>query len=482
MQTLQTIPADTVALEGAAWNGSQFFTTRGDGQPIHPFTSVRTKQGTAQWPQFAPPHTVSTAVSLNARRSISTGDAELWMECEVAGTTGVSAPTVNYSQIGTTVVDETVTWRVKGLHAFKGFSNWPARTNLLLQSEDFTNIAWVKTGATATANTTLGPDGLSTADTMTLSDGLVSHSVYQTFDKAASSLAYTFSVFVKVGTAPAHFSLYLTSDTLATNGVTGIFDLTTGATSGVATVGAGWSTPSAAATKLSNGWWRLSLSGTSDSLTVVTGYGYAYNGSTNTFSQDGGTYFLVGGQLEQAPFASPYIATTTATVTRAATNLSLPTAGNIRSNDFGVDMWVIPGGSGQTTQPFATYTDANNETSIAFAAGTVSARKRLAGVNNDATATYTHAAATPVRVQVYFSSGSGVGVRVRQTGGNWTAWATNANVTAASIATALQVGGANNGNHFAGNYPATRFILYSDPKAELERLAAIDDAWVAGQI
>ena len=80
MQILQNIPANTVALEGAVWDGSQFLSTRGDGQPIHPFTSIRTKQGTAQWPQFAPPRANSIAVALNARRSIYSGDVELYMQ------------------------------------------------------------------------------------------------------------------------------------------------------------------------------------------------------------------------------------------------------------------------------------------------------------------------------------------------------------------------------------------------------------------
>lgn len=481
MQILQTIPANTVALEGAAWTGSQFLTTRGDGQPIHPFTSVRTKQGTAQWPQFAPPRVGNLAKLKGARRSINTGDAELWLECEVAGTTAASAPVINYSQIGQTVVDGTVTWRVKGLHAFKGFSNWPARTNLLIESTIPSSLTnWSGGGFTySAANAFL--TGTAPLKSTQDNTGVFRYRMQTvgTFTTAQSDTVYM--IIENVDALVSSISLY---------------DFTV--SSHVARVDFTWATETAAllggalgssivvhSRKLANvgpNGGKLFLIGVS-AIAPNVGNSRRMLVYTTGVGQNALSAIVHHAQFEaNTTFPSPPIVTTTSTVTRAATNLSLPTAGNIRSNDFGVDMWVIPGGSGQTTQPFATYTDANNETSIAFAAGTVSARKRLAGVNNDATATYTHAAATPVRVQVYFSSGSGVGVRVRQTGGNWTAWATNANVTAASIATALQVGGANNGNHFAGNYPATRFVLHSDPKAELERLAAIDDLWVTGGI
>lgn len=458
MQILQTIPQNTLALTGAVWNGTNFFDTRGGGQPIHPFTDIRTKQGSVRWPQFAPPRVNSTAVALNARRSINTGDVELYMQCEVAGTTAASAPIINYSQIGTTVVDGTVTWRVRGLHAFKGFANWPARTNELTYSEQFDNAVWIKDSATITPNALAAPNGTVTADL------LVATTRMYWFDNSGVLGSKVQSIFVKQQSGTS-ITISAAGNQTVVGGAVVAVDLITGA------ITSGHTAPNVVVSPV-NGFWRIAI------LASVAGAS-----GNSTYWQIGATpgIYIWGAQLEVGSFASPYIPTTTATVTRAATNLTLPTAGNIRANDFGVDAWVIPGASGQVAGLCGIYNDANAETSIVTSATTITARKRLAGVNNDATAAYTHSAGTPVRVQVYFSS-TGFGVRAMPIGGNWTAWATNATATAITLPATQQIGGVNTGNHFAGNYPATRFVLHSDPKAELERLAAIDDLWVTGGI
>lgn len=472
MQILQSIPANTVALEGAVWTGSQFLSTRGDGQPIHPFTSIRTKQGTALWPQFAPPRIGNTAKAKGARRSINTGDAELWLECEVAGTTAASAPVINYSQIGQTVVDGTVTWRVKGLHAFKGFSNWPARTNLVLQSQAWSSGAWANgtPAFTVISNNHIAPDGTMSADSLVANGG------NPAFAQAATATAttLTYSCFAKLGVAgaPANYSFLFRNSTTATNFDLGSLNTTTGVITGT-----GWTVQ-----RVNNSWVRVIYTRSTgitigDLMTVYAGWtgGPIANETIVTW----------GAQLEAAAFASPYIATTTATVTRAATNLSLPTAGVIRENDFGVDMWVIPGGDVGAVEStiFGTSVDATNFLSIQGTNATLRARKYISGVEvASVSVNITHTIGTPMRVQAVYSATTGVQLRVRPLGGAFPAWTTVANFVACPIATTLAIGSRGSNLHFPGNIPATRFILHSDPKAELERLAAIDDAWVAGQI
>lgn len=487
MQILQTIPANTVALEGAVWNGSQFLSTRGDGQPIHPFTTVRTKQGTGLWPQFAPPRIGNTAKAKGARRSINTGDAELWLECEVAGTTAASAPVINYSQIGTTVVDGTVTWRVKGLHAFKGFSNWPARTNLLLQSNTF-NVTWSRTNSTATPGAGIGPDGVSgSAWLVTANTNNATHLVVQPSQAHSANATVVGSVFVKAagyGTCAVRLENASSSKLYQVN-----LTFSTGA---VTTTSFGSPTsPFHTVSMLSNGWYRVAVGLTNDLGETTTNL-VVYPNTSAAFIGDAVTGILVyGAQLEAASFASPYIATTTATATRAATNLTIPTAGVIRVNDFGVDMWVIPGATGlgaggvvraivTTSNPgvteFFEVVEYNNNTLIL--------RRRLpASSTVEVLRTHAYAGGVPIRIQAYQSRVGGIGIRINPLGTGWTAWSTNTAETADNtIAAALGIGSRNSASHFAGNYPATRFILHSDPKAELERLAAIDDAWVAGQI
>lgn len=88
--------------------------------------------------------------------------------------------------------------------AARGFLIEEARTNLLLQSEDFANSAgpvlWIWPAGVVTGNTEVAPDGTTTADTVTSSGG--AQSVYQNITVTAST-AYTFSVFVKLGTMSA---------------------------------------------------------------------------------------------------------------------------------------------------------------------------------------------------------------------------------------------------------------------------------------
>lgn len=477
MQVLQTIPQDVVALEGAVYNGTSFFTNRGDGQPIHPFTSVRTKQGTAQWPQFAPPHAVSTAVSLNARRSINTGYAELYMQCEVAGTTGASAPVVNYSQIGTTVVDGTVTWRVKGLHAFKGFSNWPARTNLLTYSEQFNNATWQKVNSTTlTPDVITSPNNTTSADELKSTASGLDNGFLRVPTTQSGSTVYTLSVYVKKGTA--NWFRVANRACGSTAAASAWFDLTNGV---VGSRGANLTSHSIR--KIGGGWYRCVIVGTTEASPATNLVDFVIaTADLSTSANLNDTVYVWGAQLEAAAFASPYIATTTATVTRAATNLSLPTAGNIRGNDFGVDIWVIPGASGQAGWLINSQTDASNYTGIYRNPATLGAVKVVAATSYSPTpSTIGNTINEPYRVQAFFSGTDGVGHRGRTLGGNWTAWGTLVNTQPCPIGATVALAHLG-GVGCPGNYPATRFVLHSDPKAELERLAAIDDAWVAGQI
>ncbi len=70
----------------------------------------------------------------------------------------------------------------------------PQRTNFALWSEQFNNAAWVATSTTVTANTTISPDGYQNADTMTILDS--NSRVVQVASLGAGT--YTISAYVKV--------------------------------------------------------------------------------------------------------------------------------------------------------------------------------------------------------------------------------------------------------------------------------------------
>jgi hypothetical protein len=185
----------------------------------------------------------------------------------------------------------------------KGLLLEEARTNLSLYSEDFGNAIYSLTAATVSTNTTAAPDGTTTADTVNSSGTAV---VSQSFTKAASAITYTGSLFVK-GSA-TDFSVTI-DDGTPTNRGRARFNLSTGTLGSVTNDGTFTGTTSTI-TLFPNDWYRLTVTTTTNTLTTArlrsfwTGAGTSIN--------------FWGAQLEAGAFATSYIPTTTATVTRAA--------------------------------------------------------------------------------------------------------------------------------------------------------------------
>ena len=103
------------------------------------------------------------------------------------------------------------------------------RTNLVLWSEDFSNVAWVTNGATVTTNTQTAPNGTLTADTFSPTSGTSSHHQIIT---CLASTAYTWSFYIKLGTmAAADFRFAVRDDSngafIATDIVPNVTPVTT---------------------------------------------------------------------------------------------------------------------------------------------------------------------------------------------------------------------------------------------------------------
>jgi hypothetical protein len=163
------------------------------------------------------------------------------------------------------------------------------RTNLALYSEQFDNAAWVKSGSFITANTTIAPDGTTTADTYTASQ---TNDIYQA-KSATTNTEYTFSVYVKLGTAT---NLCL-----------------------VANNALAWNTIGGQSFNSSNGlntstWTRISFTFTTPSTLPLGLVNFHIGGNAETgLTQSSGTVFIWGAQIETG-VTTNYIPTTTAAV------------------------------------------------------------------------------------------------------------------------------------------------------------------------
>ena len=195
--------------------------------------------------------------------------------------------------------------------AARGLLIEEARTNLLTYSEQFDNAAWTASNGTITANAIIAPDGTLTANQFIENTATDIHGLQRLF--SVSSTAYTHSVFVKKsGRSWVYMDLYDTTSGYA------YFNLDTGSV-GTTTGGV-----VASITSVGNGWFRLSATRT------VTGTALYFvlrstTADNTPISLGNGTsgYYAWGAQLELGSFATSYIPTAAASVTRAADSASM---------------------------------------------------------------------------------------------------------------------------------------------------------------
>jgi hypothetical protein len=176
----------------------------------------------------------------------------------------------------------------------------PASVNLLLWTQQFDNAAWTKTRTTVTANTTVAPDGTSTADKLV--EDTTASSTHFTAQSANYTAGTTYTLSVSVKAAGRNwFDIQLPAALMGTIR-NAFFDVSNG------TVGTVTSGVTAAIVSLGNGWYRCSVTFTA-TASAGTGSAFLLANADNSISYTGdGTsgLFIWGAQLEAASAATTY--------------------------------------------------------------------------------------------------------------------------------------------------------------------------------
>lgn len=192
-----------------------------------------------------------------------------------------------------------------------------SRTNLCLQSEDF-GTTWVNAATTTSPNTTVAPDGNTTADSILETAATSVHQTNQSLTKAASAITYTASVLVKGSLGRDYIELEISDG--AGNFASSVFDLV----NLVETVNGSTGTAVWVASTIKdvgNGWRRASVTITTSTGTDLQFKIYCNSDGTIRDSYLGDItkgLVLWGAQVEEGSFPTSYIPTTTAQVVRAA--------------------------------------------------------------------------------------------------------------------------------------------------------------------
>jgi hypothetical protein len=183
-----------------------------------------------------------------------------------------------------------------------------SRTNLLLQSEDF-STTWIPTRASVSTNAVAAPDGLITADKLVEDNTPTNTHTIGVNSGMVAGTTYTYSVFAKAAERS-----WLVLSPGSTWGY-GWFNVSTGS---LGTLVDGGSGATAKIEAYPNGWYRCSITATAVDNRGLFILLAAVNGGVS-YSGDGTSgIYIWGAQLEAGAFPTSYIPTTTTAVTRSA--------------------------------------------------------------------------------------------------------------------------------------------------------------------
>jgi hypothetical protein len=192
----------------------------------------------------------------------------------------------------------------------------PQRTNLALYSEQFDNAYWTKFNATITENNAVSPDGTSSADRLVLTSvSAASQTMSRQAAIVTSTTTVTFSTFVKY--VDKQYIQLVFAGSFSSQFAN--FDLINGTVTAGTYVGAN-------VQNYGNGWYRISITTTglnTNCLPFIWALDTALAGrAADSTSTGTSAYLLWGAQVEDGSYATSYIPTLGAAVTRLADSCS----------------------------------------------------------------------------------------------------------------------------------------------------------------
>ena len=238
-----------------------------------------------------------------------------------------------------------------------GCGSWlwePQSTNLITYSEDFSQ--WTSASTTPTLNSATSPSG--DVNSAKLTSTGVYGSLNLTISKSISAFNYTQSVFVKA----VNYSIVnlISYGSSSANRAQVSFDLSDGSISSAASVNGTYTNPSASIEDYGNGWYRISLSFTSDASVEVRPHIQFPNQMTSS------DYVLIwGAMLEENSFSTSYIPTSGSTVTRnqdVCNNGGSLASINSTSGTLYAEIAVLADGVGTRTMSLSDGTNNNSIT------------------------------------------------------------------------------------------------------------------------
>ena len=255
-------------------------------------------------------------------------------------TPGVLDPLITFTRASTgTYFDATGTMQTAAINAprwdydpvslqLRGLLLEDQRTNVAISSSDYTGATYNKSAVTVALNGPTSPDGVSLMTTVTEGVTAAPHSFYSANNLSVTAATWTYSVFVRPGTQ-RYISLRGNAADAVPNLPWITFDTQ------ARTINANASVTSSGFVALPGGTFRIWMTApstaTATGAAVVAGSNVATapvqsSGLGNSYTGTSQTWYAWGLQAELGGFATSFIPTTGAAVTRSIDSCTIPPA------------------------------------------------------------------------------------------------------------------------------------------------------------